>query len=165
VNIWPGVPFFSGTRILFSRSKVIDEIARQGQFPQKFSPATEDRFLELVRDFRFKSMQAVYKVVRGDLLIALHLTQDLIRDCCVLGMMLRDRGTGTTIHKHGGAGNQLVAQLEITRNPFTPVGILDSIEKSNEIFEKLAVEWSSEYQENRQLLLTWIEGAKVELSN
>jgi hypothetical protein len=119
--------------------------------------------MELVRDFRFKSMQAVYKVVRGDLLIALHLTQDLIRDCCVLGMMLRDRETGTNIHKHGGAGNQLAAQLEVARKPFTSMGILDSIEKSNEIFEKLAVEWSSEYQESRERLLSWIEKARVEV--
>lgn len=163
VNVWSSVPFFSGTKILFSRSAVVDEIARQGQFPQKFTPATEDRFLELVRNFRFKSMQAVYKAVRGDLLVALHLTQDLIRDCCVLGMMLRDRATGTNIHKHGGAGNQLAAQLEIACEPVTSMGILAGIEKSNEIFEKLAGEWSSEYREHRQLLLKWIEKARVEV--
>ena len=160
---WPSVPFFSGTKILFSRSEVVDKIARQGQFPHKFTCPTEEQFLELVRNFRFKSMQAVYKVVRGDLLIALHLTQDLLRDCCVLGMMLRDRETGMNIHKHGGAGNQLVAQLEITRKPFTSMGILDSIIQSNVIFEGLAVEWSSEYQENRQFLLGWIEKARAEL--
>jgi hypothetical protein len=160
---WPSVPFFSGTKILFSRSQVADEITRQGQGSHKFTPGTEERFLELVRNFRFKSMQAVYKVVRGDLLIALHLTQDLLRDCCVLGMMLRDRETGTNIHKHGGAGNQLVAQLEITRKPFTSMGILDSIIESNAIFEGLAAEWSSENQENRQFLLGWIEKARAEL--
>ena len=164
VNVWPGVPFFSGTKILVSRSGIVDETARQGQFPQKFTPATDDRFRELVRDFRFKSMQAVYKVVRGDLLIALHLTQDLIRDCCVLGMMLRDRATGTNIHRQGGMGNQLVVQLEKARKPFTSMGILDSIEESNEIFEKLAGEWSGEYRESPQFLLSWIEMAKVELS-
>jgi hypothetical protein len=85
----------------------------------------------------------VYKVVRNDLLIALHLAQELIRDCSVLGMMLRDRATGTNIHKHGGIGNQIVAQLEVTQKPFTPVGILDSIRESNEVFENLACEWSS----------------------
>ena len=164
VNLWPGVPFSSGTKILVSRSGVVDEITTEGQFPQKFTPATDDRFLELVRDFRFKSMQAVYKVVRGDLLIALHLTQDLIRDCCVLGMMLRDRATGTDIHRQGGMGNQLVVQLERARKPFTSLGILNSIQESNEIFEKLAGEWSGEYRETRQFLLSWIERAKVELS-
>ena len=120
--------------------------------------------MELARDFHFKSMQAVYKVVRNDLLIALHLTLDLIRDCCVLEMMLRDRETGTNIHKHGGVGNQLLLQLESTRKPFTSVGILDSIRESNEIFEKLAGEWSGEFLEGRQPLLSWIEKAKAELS-
>jgi len=163
VNDWSSVPFSSGAKILFSRSEVVDKIANQRHHQQKISPATEDQFLEMVRNFRFKSMLAVYKVVRNDLLIALHLAQDLIRDCSVLGMMLRDRATGTNIHKHGGKGNQLVAQLEITQKPFTSIGILDSIKESNGVFEKLACEWSSKYQENRQLLLDWIEKAKVEL--
>jgi hypothetical protein len=163
VNHWPSVPFFAGTKALLSRSKVVEEIASQGSFPYILSLRTEDQFLELVRNFRFKSMQAVYKVVRNDLLIALHLTQDLIRDCCILGMMLRDRATGTSIHKHGGSGNELVARLHTARKPFTSLGILESIKESNELFEKLAGEWSNTYHENRQLLLDWIEKAKAEL--
>jgi hypothetical protein len=89
VDQWPGVPFFSGAKSLFSRSNVVDEIASRESFPHNLWLRTDDQFLELVRDFRFKSMLAVYKVVRNDLLVALHLSQDLIRDCCVLGMMLR----------------------------------------------------------------------------
>jgi hypothetical protein len=163
IGKWPGIPFSSGTKILFSRSKIVDEIAAQKHRQQEFSPVTPEQFLEMVRNFRFKSMLAVYKVVRNDLLIALHLAQDLVRDCSVLGMMLRDRATGTNIHKDGGIGNQLVAQLEVTQKPFTPIGILDSIKESNAIFEKLACEWASNYQENRQPLLDWIEKAKAEL--
>ena len=163
VNDWPSVPFFSGTRILLSRSAVVDEIARQRLYSHKFEPATEDQFLALVRDFRFKSMQAVFKVVRNDLLIALHLTLDLIRDCCVLEMMLRDRETGTNIHKHGGIGNLFVAELELTEKPFTAIGILDSITASNKLFENLASEWSNDYQHKRQLLQDWIEKAKLEI--
>jgi hypothetical protein len=101
-------------------------------------------------------------VVRHDLLIALHLTQDLIRDCCVLEMMLRDRETGTNIHRHGGIGNPFVAELEVTQKPFTAIGILDSIAASNEVFENLACEWSTDYQEKRHLLQAWIEKAKLE---
>jgi hypothetical protein len=135
---------------------------------QKFSKqddpsVNQEQFNEMVRDFRFKSMLAVYKVIRGDLLIALHLTQDLIRDCSVLGMILRDRATGTNIHKHSGMGNKFVPQLEVARKPFSSLGILDSIKESNVIFERLACEWSDEYQENRQPLLDWIERAKAEL--
>jgi predicted nucleotidyltransferase len=160
---WSGIPFSSGGKVMFSRSKVVDEIAAQEHHQQGPLPVTQEQFLEMVRDFRFKSMHAVYKVVRSDLLIALHLAQDLIRDCSVLGMMLRDRAAGTNIHKHGGIGNQIVAQLEVTQKPFTSFGILDSIVESNKVFEKLACEWSGSYQENRQPLLDWIEQAKVEL--
>ena len=163
ISKWSGIPFFSGVKVLFSRSEVVDEIASQKYYQQKLPPVSEEQFLEMVRNFRFKSMLAVYKVVRSDLLIGLHLAQDLIRDCCVLGMMLRDRATGTNIHKYGGIGNQLVAQLEGTQKPFTPFGILDSIKETNEAFEKLACEWSSNYQEDRQPLLDWIEQAKAEL--
>jgi len=163
ISQWSSIPFYSGAKVLFSRSKVIDEIVAQNYSQPELPLITQEHFLELVHTFRFKSMLAVYKVVRNDLLIALHLAQDLVRDCCVLGMMLRARATGTNIHKQGGIGNQIVAQLEVTRKPFTSVGILDSIKESNEVFEKLASEWSSNYQENRQSLLDWIEQAKVEL--
>jgi len=163
ISKWSAIPFSSGLKVMFSRSKVVDGIAAQKHYQQEPPSVTQEQFLEMVRDFRFKSMLAVYKVVRSDLLIALHLAQDLIRDCSVLGMMLRDRATGTNIHKHGGIGNQVVAQLEVTQKPFTSFGILDSIKESNEVFEKLACEWSNGYQENRQPLLDWIEQAKVEL--
>lgn len=163
INKWSSIPFYSGAKVLFSRSKIVDEVAAQRHSQPELLSVTEEQFLEMVRNFRFKSMLAVYKIVRNDLLIALHLAQDLLRDCCVLGMMLRDRATGTNIHKQGGIGNPLVAQLEVTQKPFTSVGILDSIKESNEVFEQLAGEWSSDYQENRQPLLDWIERAKAEL--
>ena len=163
VSKWSNIPFYSGVKVIFSRSKVVTGFATQKYDQQELLPITEEQFLEMVRNFRFKSMLAVYKVVRNDLLIALHLAQDLIRDCCVLGMMLRDRATGTNVHKHGGIGNQIVAQLQVTHKPFDSFGILDSIKESNKIFEKLAYEWSSSYQENCQPLLDWIEQAKVEL--
>jgi hypothetical protein len=160
---WHSNPLLSGARILFSRSETVDEIVGQEYVRQEMSSATQEQFLELVRDFRFKSMLAVYKVVRNDLLIAVHLAQDLVRDCCVLGMMLRDRATGTSIHKQGGVGNRFVAQLELTQQRFTSNGILDSIKASNERFDEFAHEWSGSYQENRYLLVGWIEKAKREL--
>ncbi len=163
ITKWSSIPFFSGLKVLFSRSSVVNNIVTQ-QFSKQDDPSiNQEQFNEMVRNFRFKSMLAVYKVIRGDLLIALHLTQDLIRDCSVLGMILRDRATGTNIHKHSDMGNKIVLQLEIARKPFNRPGILDSIKESNIIFERLACKWSEEYQENRQPLLDWIERAKAEL--
>ena len=163
IDEWSSIPFSSGVKVMFSRSKIIDQIAKKQFGRANTSPATQEQFLELVRNFRFKSVLAVYKVIRDDLLIALHLAEDLVRDCCVLAMMLRDRTTGTNIHKNGGIGNQFVASLEVTQHPFTSIGILESIKASNDVFEKLALQWSGSYQENRQLLLDWIERAKGQL--
>ena len=163
IDKWSSIPFSAGAKVMFSGSEIIDEIANQTYPKQEISLPTQEQFLELVREFRSKSVLAVYKVVRNDLLIALHLAHDLVRDCSVLGMMLRDRETGTNIHKQGGIGNPVVAQLEVTQKPFTAIGILDSIKASHEVFEKLACEWSNSYQENRQLLLDWIEKAKIEV--
>lgn len=163
INNWPSIPFASVANVLFSRSTAIDQIVHQPFVQHPASPTTEEQFLELVRSFRFKSMLAVYKVVRNDLLIALHLAHDLVRDCCVLAMIIRDRAAGTNIHRQGGIGNQVVLQLEGTQQPFTSTGILDSIKASHEVFETLALEWSSSYHEDRQLLFSWIEKAKAEL--
>lgn len=163
IDRWSNVPFFSGTKLLFSRSTIVDQVAPR-HFSQPAPVFTDDQFHDMVRQFRFKSMLAVYKAVRNDLLIAQHLSLDLIRDCSVLGMMLRDRATETNIHKHGGLGNELAAKLEIAQKPFTPMGILDSIQESNTLFEKLASEWSNEFQEKRQLLFEWIEKARAHLS-
>ncbi len=153
------------TTILFSRSDVVNKAIQQNIEKEIFLPASDESFHEMVQAFRFKSMLATYKVVRNDLLIALHLSLDLVRDCSVLGMILRDKAEGSNIHKDGGVGNLTVEELQVTQKAFTAMGILDSIEQSNIIFERLAKEWSSKYQENRQPLLNWIEKARKEISH
>jgi predicted nucleotidyltransferase len=163
VDQWSSIPFAFGAKVLFSRSKMIDAVANRTYLPKEFTPATAEQFEELVRGFRFKSVLAVHKVIRQDLLIALHLAQDLVRDCCVLAMMLRDRTTGTNIHRQGGSWNQSITQWESMQQPFTSIGILDSIKASNEVFETLALEWSSEHEEFRQPLSDWIERAKKDI--
>ena len=47
-----------------------------------------DAFEALTNGFWFKAIVAVQKVVRGDLLVALHLSLELAQECCVLAMML-----------------------------------------------------------------------------
>lgn len=104
------------------------------------------------------------KVVRDDLLIALHLALDLVRDCCVLGMLLRDRAEGTNHHRHGGIGNIFVAQLRTTARPFDAAGILDSVEQSSILFDSLAAQWSDEYKEHRRPLVAAINRARRDAS-
>lgn len=160
IKSWSRNPFLASVRTLFSRSEIVDEIASRSYKLQKLPSFSTDLFNTLVRKFRFKSMLAIYKVVRNDSLIALHLALDLIRDCSELGMLLRDRTEGSNFHKDGDIGNQIVAQLQKTQKPFSIYGILEIVEQSNIVFDKLASEWSNEYQENRQPLLAWIEKAR-----
>lgn len=154
---WPCIPFGQGVRLLFSRSRSITRLLSQtgSAVPPTFPSSAE--FDDLANRFWFKAMLASYKVVRNDRLVALHLALDLTRDCCVVGMMLRDRATETNIHRGGGTGNTLVAQLGHVTSADTPLGILDLIERSAIQFDQLAVEWSGTYREKRWPLLEWLE--------
>src|SRR5205823_591982 len=118
----------------------------------------------MVNGFWFKGMLALTKVMREDRLIALHLALEMVQECCVLGMLLRDRAEGTAHHRHGGAGNEVAALLEGTRHPHTAAGILDSLEQAGIVFDRLAAHWSADYQNQRQPLLAWISAAREELA-
>lgn len=164
VSDWPGVPFWKGTRTLFSRSPQADRVLARtfaAPVPPLISP---EAFQAMVNGFWFKGMLAVTKVVRGDLLIALHLALERVQECCVLGMLLRDRLEGTAHHRHGGVGNETVAQLAPTCQPYTASGILDSLEQSSIAFDLLAARWSEAYEEHRHPLLEWIGAARQALA-
>jgi predicted nucleotidyltransferase len=160
---WPGIPFWKGIRTLFSRSPRVDRVlARTFECPTP-GLMTADQFEALVNDFWFKGTLALTKVMRNDRLIALHLALEMVQDCCVLGMLLRDRSEGTAHHRHGGIGNDVVAQLELTRQPSTALGILDSLEQSSIAFDQLVARWSECYHEQRHPLLDWIRLARLSL--
>ncbi len=165
VETWPHLPFYQGTKPIFSRSNTVDNIAIQTYKQPELIPISTEQFQAMANQFWFKGMLAVYKVVRNDLLIALHLALDLIRDCCVLEMMLRDRAAGTNHHREGGIGNQFVGRLQGTQHPFTASGILDIVEQSSVEFDNLALQWSDSYQENRHPLLSWINHARESLDS
>lgn len=148
------------TETLFSRSQVVDWVLADTYTRPAPPLISDEQFAALVNDFWFKAMLALTKVVRDDLLIALHLTLDLVRDCCVLAMLLRDRAEGTNIHRGGGIGNDAVARLEPTRQPYTASGILDSLEQSAVAFDELAARWTIGYEAKRGPLLAAIGKAR-----
>lgn len=162
---WPFVPFWSGTETVFSRSAAVDR-ALTATYQRPAPPLiSADQFAAMANDFWFKATLALTKVVRDDLLIALHLALDLVRDCCVLGMFLRDRARGTAHHRTGGIGNEIVARLKATRQPYTAAGILDSLEGSAVAFDRLAGQWDAAYRERRGPLLAWIGAARRTVSS
>jgi predicted nucleotidyltransferase len=163
VDIWPRNPMQSGMLTLFSRSTMVDEVVGQFYKPKPLRTYPSDKFEELTRGFRFKSMMCTYKVVRGDLLIALHLALDLVRDTCVVAFLLRDRAEGTDFHKDGSTAGGYIQALQTIASPFSAAGILDIIERANIIFAELTLEWDPNYTTSHQPLLDWIESARGEL--
>lgn len=156
IEKWPRVPFWKGVTILFSRSHQVEALLSSSFAPPAPSLVSAEAFVMMVHDFWFKALVAVYKIVRNDLLVALHLALDLVRDCCVLKMMLRDRAEGTNIHREGGIGNQFVRQLEENQQPYTALGILATVEQSTHAFDELATRWSDTYQKKHEPLQAWI---------
>jgi hypothetical protein len=71
-------------------------------------------------NIRFTAAIAAAKLGRGDQLIGLHLTLDLLRRCLEQAMLLRDRDTGTTVHRHGSARDALASTIaRLARRPLT----------------------------------------------
>jgi hypothetical protein len=153
--------YSEAVRPLFSRSPLVDDVLAKATLAVPPAPVVSpEQFEQTANAFWFKGMLATSKVMRNDLLIATHLALELLQDTCVLAMMLRDRELGTSHHREGGMGNTFIAQLNATRHPYTPMGILESVKQSSLLFDTLAGRWSADYQERRHLLLAWISYAQ-----
>jgi hypothetical protein len=163
VERWSRVPFWGGCRVVFSREEGV-RLALQGRYPPPPPGAPGAAELAALQEgFWFKATQAVVKVGRGDRLIALHLALDLLRDACVLEMLLRDRECGTSVHRQGGRGNAFVSRLPGLPAGFAGPAILDLVAASATLFDALGSEWSGEYAPRGALLVPWIERARAAL--
>ncbi len=144
---------------LFSRSAIVDSALERKPERPKPHAFEVDKFQPLINQFWFKGTLSVTKVMRNDLLIGLHLALDMVRDCLVLAMLLRDRAEGTNHHRTGGAYNSVVNQLYAS-HAYTSMTILDIVEQSSITFDKLAAQMSSSYKDQRQPLIEWVEYAR-----
>ncbi|MFA6107754.1 MAG: aminoglycoside 6-adenylyltransferase [Candidatus Latescibacterota bacterium] len=109
--------------------------------------------------FWFRMTIAIAKTVRNDLLVAAHLALDLARDCLVLQMMLRDRRAGTMIHRYGGWGNELVAELAWPAACGSGEAILRVVAQCGATFDRLAAQVAGEYQPRFAWVLPAIRAA------
>jgi RimJ/RimL family protein N-acetyltransferase len=158
------LPLTQGIKVIFARSAELEHLLVRPAVELLLVLPPDDEFEALANQFWYQATVAVQKVVRGDLLVALHLGLDLVRDCCVVAMLLRDRETGTNRHR-GGVGNEAVAELDATRRPYDAPGILDGIEQSAIAFDRLATRWSASYGERRRPLLSLIADARRSVSD
>lgn len=142
---WPQLPWWNGAQVLFSRSETASAAFAHLSTPPTPALMNSKAFAAMIHAFRFKGLLAIDKIARNDLLIAQHLILAMQQDYCVLGMLLRDRITGTSHHRKGGIGNELITRLPIYRFPGNAEGLLDSIEQLVPLFDDLAFQWSEDY--------------------
>lgn len=160
IDEWPTNPLRYANTCLFSRSEALDRVLARTFPPPVLEPITPEQFERMAEEFWFKGMLAVSKVGRNEMLVALHLNLDMVRDCLLLGMMIRDRETGTDHHRDGTQGNHLVTELASASQPYTPEAILESIEQSAIAFDRLAAQWDSVWQVRRCPLLEHLAVAR-----
>lgn len=158
-------PFAPDVRELLSRSPALEQALKQPAAVPSWSPLSPETFAELCSTFRFAAMRAITKAARNEQLVALHLSLDLARSCLLLAMHLRDRETGTNLHRDGARGNHYVTGLSSLSQPYTQNGILEMIAHSAAAFDDLAGQWSDDYPPCRQSLLAMIEKVKVGVEN
>ena len=151
----------AGHRVLFSRSPELHAALARGLPRPAYSPPPPERLEEMASKFWFAASVVVYKVVRGDLLIASHLALELQRDCLALAMMLRDRDAGTTHHPKGAQDEELLSYLLPASLPPSPAGLLDVIEHTARAYDELCAEWSPAHRERREPLLRLIDRARA----
>jgi len=156
--------FSGGTRLLFSRESSVERLLAMTQVQPPPPLITPDEFERMLQQFWYKAVMATTKVVRNDLLIALHLALELLQECCVLQMLLRDRVSGTNQHRDGGIGNVFVTQLEGMPPTYSAVSILDMLEQSSRLFDALAKQWSDLYVERHAELRELLEQARQTLA-
>lgn len=138
-------PYWSKIDIIFSRSEEITKLLKKTKkviSPPQFS---DQQFQGLVNNFWFVASLAVYKVMRNDLLIAQHLFLDLYKNCLLLGMIIRDKDTGTNIHKTGGVGNEIAKDMHILLQSISQANVLGQIDQCGKEFDKLCSKWTNKY--------------------
>jgi predicted nucleotidyltransferase len=158
VDEWPSVAFWQYRQILFSRSIVVDSMLRRRLGPPTSPLISSEQFAVLVNQFWFKAVTIVNKVLRNDLLSALHLCRDLIQDCLVVAMLLRDRDLAQS--RAGIDWNDVAGGLASAPLLATPSGILDSVEQSITVYDNLALQWSVKYRMRSGLFRPWLDQAR-----
>lgn len=163
IGNWGANYLWKPVHVCYSKSSIVNSVLTQPvSRPDPPLISLED-FNQFVQRFWFRQVIAVSKVIRDDLLIALHLALESVQDCCTLGMLHRDRETGTSHHKTGGLGNILVSNLDGNRHPYSSTGILQSLVDSSMLFDNLAQQWNNTYQFQSEHVLDLIAKARASI--
>jgi len=149
--------------VLWSRMPRLQELLASVRPQAAIAAYDSDQIDRLAEVFWFKATIAISKVVRNDLLVALHLALDLARDCLLLQMILRDRALGTNVHRTGGFGNEICPKLRVRAQANFGLEALKMIRTYGPLFDSLASQLSPNYERRHDKLLAALERAEAHL--
>jgi hypothetical protein len=159
-SLWNHNPFYPSYTIIWSRLSDLKAQIDALPLPAGYQDIPAEEIERMADEFWFKAAVAIAKVVRNDLLIALHLALDLARDSLVLQMIRRDQTKRTTIHRTGAWGNEIVTHFSWNGQEGSGEEILHLIKLSGEVFDELASALLPDYTQRGPLLFPTIEAAK-----
>lgn len=100
----------------------------------------------MANSFRFGAALAVVKVARDDLLIGAHLTLQLLSDCLVLEILLRDLDSRSDHQRADGPRNDIPPRTHAaTPSAFSAQSLLGAIKRAAVLFDELAKELDPTY--------------------
>lgn len=159
-SFWDDHPIREPCSVLWSRLPGLEMKMASNLHTIEYREPPRGEIERTVDEFWLKAAQAIVKVVRNDLLIALHLALDLAREGLVLQMIRRDRALGTTIHRTGGWGNEIVSRFRYDAQNASGEEILELIRSSCDVFDELALDLLTEYDRRAPFLSPHIESAE-----
>lgn len=151
-----------GRRVLFVHDPETAAMLEGNYGPRELTLLSDAGFETLVNGFWFKSVVIVNKLMRGDMLVALHLARDIVQDCLIMALHLRDRDIAMGRGDH--RWDTVLRKLETTQHPHDAAGILDSIKAAAKVFDQLASNWSVSYVPRSNLFQAWLDSIQGELT-
>jgi hypothetical protein len=126
-------------RIVLEDGRRLDLVVKGGVIRR---PAQADD-----NDVRMMAALAAAKLGRGDDLIGLHLTLELVRLSLVQAMLLRDRDLGTNVHRFGSQRDVLAKEIAgLLHDPLGVVPRPNIVEKTVEVYGRLRRELDPGYR-------------------
>ena len=115
-------------------------------------------------EIRMVAALAMTKLGRGDRLIGMHLTLELMRSCLVQAMVLRDRALGTTVHRSRSDLDELATEVAaLLRDPVDVCVRPNTIERVVELYgrwrQQLEPDYMPDWSGLRALLVRGLSGS------
>jgi Streptomycin adenylyltransferase len=153
-------PLWQGVQSLILRDTAIADHLATPFLPPSVAVPTDEAVRDGVAQFWFRTHMALVTCDRGDLLIAMHLWCSLAQDVCELAMQLRDRATGTTIHRTGREWNSLIRSIVPPTYPLSHHSLRPAILQIGQQFDELAVQLFSNYERHAATMQAYVQQAE-----